>query len=146
MANRKSASNSRKVKALALAKRNTALLAQISMAALRWAEVQPCEIRLLRQGGNGDIIPGCDVILYGKHLVYTVRMEPQRHRSTLFALPLDSKLGGPGCEIHVHDFCPATGDYVGLILAAILHHEGVPSVYELKSAEEYLREQNPEYL
>jgi hypothetical protein len=78
------------------------------------------------------VIPGCDVILYVKSLVYTIRMQPQRARSALFALPLDSKLAGPGVELHVHEFRDT--DYVGLILAAILHYEGVPSVYELKSA------------
>ena len=114
-----------------LSKAQYGSLAQISMAAFRWAGVEPCEIRLLREGGNGDVIPGCDVVLYGKRLVYTIRMQPKREgfcapgeritegRSTLFALPLDSKLGGPGVELHVHEFRPEAGDYTGAILAAI---------------------------
>jgi hypothetical protein len=116
-------------------------LAHISIAALNWAGVEPYEIRLLREGGNGDIIPGCDVILYGHTYQYTIRMEPQLARSTLFALPLDSKLSGPGCEVHVHKFRDT--DYTGAILAAILHYEGAPSVHSLKTAEEYLAEQAP---
>ena len=85
------------------------------MAALRHADVQPAEIRLLVSGE-----PGCDVVLYGRNYVYTIRMEPQKERSGLFALPLDSKLGGPGCELCVHRF--AGTDYVGDILAIIRRH------------------------
>ena len=85
------------------------------MGALRMAGVEPAEIRLLREEG-GDVIPGCDVILYGKNLVYTVRMQPAKARSMLCALPLDSKLGGPGCELHVHEF--RGPDFVGDIFAS----------------------------
>ena len=112
-------------------------LAHIAMGALRMAEVEPAEIRLLRKEG-GDVIPGCDVILYGKNFVYTVRMQPLAERSSLYALPLDSKLGGPGCELCVHEFRDT--DYIGAILTHILAREGVP-IMSPEDAEEWLRRQ-----
>ena len=93
-------------------------LAHIAMGALRQAGVQPAEIQFLPSGAAG-----CDVILYGNNYAYTVRMERQKQRSTLFALPLDSQLSGPGCLVYTHRF--AASDYVGDILALILRNEGV---------------------
>jgi hypothetical protein len=92
-------------------------LAHVAMGAQRLAKVEPCEIRLLADR------PGCDVILYGSHFVYTIRMEPARARSSLYALPLDSRLSGPGGELCVHEF--RGNDFVGEILATILWREGV---------------------
>ena len=74
-------------------------LAHVSMGARRWAGVEPAEIRLLSEGR-----PGCDVILYGHAFQFTIRMQPDLARSSLYVLPLDSKLGGPGCEMYVHEF------------------------------------------
>lgn len=51
-------------------------------------------------------------------------MQPFKQRSTLYALPLDSKLGGPGVRLHTHEFRDT--DYIGAILAHILAYEGVP--------------------
>ena len=88
------------------------------MGALRMGGVEPCEIRFLPSGE-----PGCDVTLFGRQNCYTVRMEPRKQRTSLYALPLDSKLSGPGGELHVHEW---TGtDYVGGTLACILGHEGI---------------------
>ena len=115
-----------------LSKDQYGALAHIAMGALRMAGVEPAEIRLL----NDE--PGCDVILYGKNLVYTVRMQPMKGRSMLCGLPLDSKLGGPGCELHVHEF--RGPDFVGDILAVILHCEGIP-VMSLGEYQEYLRQE-----
>ena len=120
-----------------LSKAQYGALAHIAMGALRMAGVEPAEIRLLHKEG-GDVIPGCDVILYGKNLVYTVRMQPMKGRSMLCGLPLDSKLGGPGVELYVHEFRET--DYVGGILATILHHEGV-TFMTLEECQEYLRRQ-----
>jgi hypothetical protein len=50
-------------------------------------------------------------------------MEPQAARSTLYALPIDSILTGPGCEVCVHEFRET--DFVGDMLAVILRNEGV---------------------
>jgi len=97
-------------------------LAHVSMWARFYAAVEPSEIRFLYKEG-GDIIPGADVILYGEKVVYTVRMDPLRKRCTLYYLPLDSKLSGPGCLLYTHAF--ESTDYVGDILAAMLQHEGV---------------------
>ncbi len=67
---------------------------------------------------------GCDVILYGRNYVFTVRMEPQKERSSSFGLPLDSQvLPARAVELYVHQF--AGNDYVGDILAVILRREGV---------------------
>ena len=55
-------------------------LAHVSMGALKMANVEPSEIRLLPDGQ-----PGADVILYGKNWVYTVRMEPSKERTSLLA-------------------------------------------------------------
>jgi hypothetical protein len=107
-------------------------LAHVSMGAYRMAGVEPCEIRLLRDE------PGCDVILYGKNWVYTIRMQPLKERSMLCGLPLDSKLGGLGCELHVHKFRET--DFVGDIFATILHHEGIP-VMNMDEYQEYLRQE-----
>jgi hypothetical protein len=109
-------------------------LAHVSMGALRMAGVEPSVIRLLR---NGE--PGADVILYGKNWVYTVRMQPLLGRSSLYTLPLDSKLGGPGAgPLYVHEFRDT--DYVGGILATILQNEGVP-LMDCQEAAEYVRAQ-----
>jgi hypothetical protein len=105
-----------------LSKDQYGALANLCMGALRMAGVEPSEIRFLHDE-EGEIVPGCDVILYGKSFVYTVRMQPQRGRSSLYALPLDSKLGGSGVELYTHEFKQT--DYVGGILATILSHEGV---------------------
>ncbi len=103
-----------------LSKPQYGALAHIALAALRTAGVEPCEIRLLVDQ------PGCDVILYGQNFVYTIRMEPLKEQSGLYALPLDSKLGGPGCELCIHQF--AGPDYVGDIFATILRHEGIDTM------------------
>ena len=116
-----------------LSKDQYGALAHIAMGALRMAGVEPAEIRLLSEGR-----PGCDVILYGTNFVYTVRMQPDLARSSLYALPLDSKLGGRGCELYVHEFRET--DYVGGIFATILQHEGVP-LMTLEECQEYLRNQ-----
>jgi hypothetical protein len=108
-------------------------IAHVSMGAFRMGGVEPCEIRLLP---NGE--PGCDVILFGKNWVYTLRMEPMKGRSMLCGLPLDSRLGGPGCELYVHEF--RGSDFVGDILAVILHHEGIP-VMTVDEYQEYLRQE-----
>ena len=47
-------------------------------------------------------------------------------RSSLYALPLDSKLSGPGCELCVHRF--ENSDFVGDIFPTILQHEGVDTM------------------
>jgi hypothetical protein len=65
-------------------------------------------------------------------------MEPQKERSSLFGLPLDSKLSGPGCELYVHRF--AGNDYVGDTLAIILRHEGV----DVTTLPEYLGQEDPD--
>src|SRR5262245_6933967 len=88
-----------------LSKAQYGALAHISMAAYRWAEIEPTEIKLLPDQ------PGCDVILYGKSFVYTIRMQPLKQCTTLYALLLDSKLGGPGGELYVHLFNGS--DFVG---------------------------------
>ena len=106
-----------------LSKNQYGALCHVSMGALRMAGVEPAEIRLLHKEG-GDVIPGCDVILYGQSFVYTVRMQPLAGRSSLYALPLDSKLGGPGVALCVHEFRET--DFVGAILTHILAHEGIP--------------------
>jgi hypothetical protein len=109
-------------------------LAHIAMGALRQANVQPAEIKFLPSGAAG-----CDVVLYGKNCVFTVRMERQKERSTLYALPLDSKLSGPGNERYSHRF---TGnDYVGEILAVILRHEGV----DVMTLGEYYGTEDPDF-
>ena len=108
-------------------------LAHIAMGAFRMAGVEPAEIRLLA----GE--PGCDVILYGKNFVFTIRMQPARQCSTLYALPLDSKLGGPGVELYSHEF--RSVDYVGAILTHILAHEGVP-LMSWEDVEEWHRRHN----
>jgi hypothetical protein len=115
-----------------LSKDQYGALANLCMGAFRWAGVEPCEIRLLADE------PGADVILYGHEFQFTVRMEPKAQRSRLFALPLDSKLSGPGVELYSHGFRQT--DYVGAILATILHHEGV-SFLSLEECQEYLRKQ-----
>jgi hypothetical protein len=94
-------------------------LAQVAMGALRLAGVEPSMIRLLPSGE-----PGADVVLYGKNWVYTLRMEPMKRRSALYGQQLDSKLGGPGVELCVHEFRDT--NYVGAILTHILAHEGIP--------------------
>ena len=76
-----------------LSKDQYGALAHVAMGALRMAGVEPAEIRLLADE------PGCDVILYGQNYVYTVRMQPRKARTSLFALPLDSKLGGCGVSL-----------------------------------------------
>jgi hypothetical protein len=116
-----------------LSKDQYGALAHIGMAALRMADVEPAEIRLLAEE------PGCDVILYGKAFVYTVRMQPLKGRSSLFALPLDSKLGGPGVELCVHEFRDT--DYVGAILTHILAHEGIP-LMSWEDVEEWRKRQD----
>lgn len=108
-------------------------LAHIAMEALRLADVQPAEIRFLPSGGAG-----CDVILYGKNYAFTIRMDRQKATSSLYALPLDSKLSGPGCELCVHRF--EGSDYVGDILATILRREGV----DIMSLGEYLGQEDPD--
>ena len=65
-------------------------------------------------------------------------MQPNLARSSLYVLPLDAKLGGPGCEMYVHEFRET--DYVGGILATILRHEGV-TFMSLEECQEYLRDQ-----
>jgi hypothetical protein len=115
-----------------LSKSQYGSLAHCAMGAFRYAGVEPCEIRLLADE------PGCDVILYGRHFVYTLRMRPAKQCSTLYALPLDSKLGGPGCELYRHEF--KGSDFVGGILAVILRCEGVTFV-TLEECDEYLRQQ-----
>ena len=105
-------------------------LAHIAMGARRIAGVEPCEIRLLADE------PGCDVILYGRNYVYTIRMQPLKERSSLFGLPLDSKLEGPGVEMYVHHFLGS--DFVGDIFATILQHEGV----DVMTLGEYLGQQD----
>jgi hypothetical protein len=112
-----------------LSKAQYGALAHIAMGAQRMAKVEPAEIRLLADR------PGCDVILYGSHFVYTIRMEPALARSSLYALPLDSQLSGPGCELYTHAFRGT--DYVGGILATILLREGV----EVLTPREFLRRQ-----
>ncbi len=107
-------------------------LALASMAAFRHAGVEPCMIRPLPGG------PGADVTLFGRSFQYTIRMEPLKKRSTLFALPLDSKLDGCGCELCVHEF--AETDYVGPILSMILQHEGI-CMMDYEQATDYVREQ-----
>ena len=99
-----------------LSKDQYGALAHISMAAFRWAGVEPCSISLLANE------PGCDVILFGHAFQFTIRMQPAKQCSTLFALPLDSQLSGCGVELHRHEFNGS--DYVGCILAIILRHEG----------------------
>jgi threonine/homoserine/homoserine lactone efflux protein len=108
----------------------------VAMGTLRMASVEPAVIRLLADGR-----PGCDVILFGKSFVYTIRMQPALARSSLYALPLDSKLGGPGVELYRHEF--RESDFVGGILATILRHEGV-TFMTLEECEEYLRRQGVE--
>jgi hypothetical protein len=107
-------------------------LAHVSMAALRMADVQPAEIRVLE--GR----PGCDVTLFGHAFQFTIRMEPWKERSTLFGLPLDSKLAGLGVELCMHQFNGS--DYVGNVLEVILRHEGVP-LMDAREAADYVREQ-----
>ena len=107
-------------------------LANTSMAAFRMCGAEPCEIRMLADA------PGCDVTLFASRHMYTLRMEPLKERSTLFALPLDSKLAGCGVELCVHEFRDT--DYVGDILAVILHHEGVP-LMDCEQASRYVAEQ-----
>jgi hypothetical protein len=130
-------SNLERGESFGLSKDEYGALAHLSMSAFRWAEIEPCEIRLLHDPRDGQVIPGCDVVLYGRAAVYTVRMDPFKRRSTLFFLPIDSKLGGPGCLLYTHDF--AGDDYVGLILPAMLKKEGV----DLSSWEEQLRQEEP---
>lgn len=109
-------------------------LAHIAMGALRMADVQPAEIRFLPSGAAG-----CDVILYGRNYAFTVRMERQKETTAIFALPLDSKLSGPGCELHVHRF--AGNDYVGDIMAVILRREGV----DVMTLGEYYGTEDPDF-
>ena len=120
-----------------LSKDQYGALANVSMGAYRWAGVEPCEIRLLPDE------PGADVVLYGKAFVYTLRMQPLQERSSLYALPLDSKLGGPGCTLYIHEFRET--DFVGGILATILKHEGV-TLMSLEECQEYLRQQGVQTL
>ena len=115
-----------------LSKDQYGALAHVAMGALRMAGVEPAEIRLLADE------PGCDVILYGQNYVYTVRMQPRKARTSLFALPLDSKLGGCGVSLcPPHEF--RESDFVGDILATILRHEGVDvmTLDELGGQEEF---------
>jgi hypothetical protein len=112
-----------------LSKPQYGALAHIAMGALRMAGVEPCEIRLLVDQ------PGCDVVLYGRAFQYTIRMQPMKERSSLFALPLDSKLSGPGVELCIHHF--GGSDFVGDIFPTILQHEGV----DVMTLGEYLGQQ-----
>ena len=107
-------------------------LAHVSMGALRMGNVEPAEIRLL----PGE--PGADVVLYGAHWVYTLRMTPTKGRSTLYGQQLDSKLLGQGVTLCTHEFNGS--DFVGDILSVILHHEGVP-LMDAQEAAEFVREQ-----
>ena len=109
-------------------------LAHVSMGALRMAGVEPAEIRQLAGGQEA----GADVVLYGAHWVYTLRMTPAEGRSVLYGQQLDSKLGGPGVTLCTHEF--AGNDYVGDILSVILHYEGVPLI-DAEEAAEYTAEQ-----
>ena len=61
-----------------------------------------------------------------------------QERSTLFALPLDSKLEGCGVELCVHEF--EETNYVGPILSVILQSEGVPMM-DHEQAVRYVKEQ-----
>jgi hypothetical protein len=119
-----------------LSKAQYGSLAHVSMGAFRWAGVEPCEIRLL--AGES----GADVILYGHAFQFTIRMQPKAQRSRLFALPLDSKLSGPGVELYTHEF--RGSDFVGGILATILRHEGVQFM-SLEECNEYLRDQGVDF-
>ena len=113
-------------------------LANVSIAALRWAGVEPCEIRLLHKA-SGEVIPGCDVLLYGANYLFTVRMEPLKERCSLYGLPLDSKLSGPGVELYKHQF--EGTDFVGATLAVILRREDV----DIFSRPEYLGQEDSDY-
>ena len=121
-----------------LSKAQYGSLAHVAMGAFRWAGVEPCEIRLL------DDEPGCDLLLWGHAFQFTIRMQPGKQRSTLYAIPLDSSLSdGPGVELYCFQFNPP--DFVGLILATILRHEGV-QFSNMEEAEQYLRDQGVELL
>jgi hypothetical protein len=68
---------------------------QLAHCALRVAQyaVEPAVIRKLRDRG------GCELVLYGREILFTVRVEAASNRIGLFFLPLDSALSGPGCEL-----------------------------------------------
>ena len=107
-----------------LTKRSMALWRTSRWARCAMAGVEPAEIRLLRKEG-GDIIPGCDVILFGKaERLSLCEWNRAKNASSLFYLPLDGKLSGPGCTLHVHEW--ADPDFIGAILTHILAREGIP--------------------
>ena len=64
--------------------------------------------------------PGIDVLMCGKQTAYTVRVEPQCLRSSLFRIPLKSRLLGLGAELLVHEWegSDITGEIGYKILAA----------------------------
>ena len=76
--------------------------------------VEICETRTLYRR------PGIDVLMCGKQPAYTVRVEPQRLRSSLFGIPLKSRLLGLGAELLVHEWegSDITGEIGDKILAA----------------------------
>jgi hypothetical protein len=68
---------------------------------------------------------GCDLRLWGRKLQYTVRLDWDRQRMTLMALPLDSKLGNsPGVELYTWKFYQ--NNYFGDCCAMLFRQEGIP--------------------
>jgi hypothetical protein len=116
-----------------LSKDQYGALAHVAMGALNQAGVEPARISILPTGE-----PGCDVVLYGRNYAFTVRMESLKERSSLFALPMESHLDGPGREVYFHQW--EGSDYVGDILAIILRSEGL----DVMTLREYYGE-DPEF-
>ena len=76
--------------------------------------VEICETRTLYRRH------GSDVLMCGKQTAYTVRVEPQRLRSSLFGIPPKSRLLELGAELLVHEWegSDITGEIGDKILAA----------------------------
>ena len=66
--------------------------------------------------------PGVDLLLCGAQTAYTVRLQPQRLRTSLYSIPLQSRLLGLGAELLVHEW--EDSDFCGDIAAQILALEG----------------------
>jgi hypothetical protein len=81
-----------------LSKDQFGAVVNIAAGAARWAGIEPAEIRRLADE------PGAEVRLYGRDFVYSIRMRPAAALASLYALPLDSKLGGAGVLLYEHEF------------------------------------------
>ena len=82
-------------------------------------------LRLLRSVRFPERRNGCDLRLWGRKLQYTVRLDWDKQRSTLYALPLDSKLcSSAGVELYTWKFYK--NNYFGDTCARLFRQEGIP--------------------